>query len=108
MLDKMNTDKFIDDIISKLNVPNSFLNTIKFANIELINKQQITINKIVTFIKNNNYFGEDYHNYKDNQDNAHKFWKQYFYNDKIASNKILNSRLEYVSSELKLFTNSLF
>ena len=37
-----------------------------------------------------------------------KFWKQYFYNDKIASNKILNIRLEYVSSELKLFTNSLF
>ena len=108
ILDKMNTNKFIDDIISKLKIPQAFLNTIKFANIELINKQQITINKIVTFIKNNNYFGEDYHNYKDNQDNAHKFWKEYFYNDKVASNNILNSRLEYVSSELKLFNNSLF
>tara|TARA_B100001121_G_scaffold308569_1_gene332991 strand:- start:6398 stop:7705 length:1308 start_codon:yes stop_codon:yes gene_type:complete len=107
ILDKMNTDKFIDGIISKLNIPQTFLNTMKFVNIELINKQQITINKIVTFIKNNNYFGEDYHNYKNNQDNAHKFWKNYFYNEKMASNSILNSRLEYVSSELKLFTNSL-
>ena len=108
MLDKMNTNKFIDDIISKLNIPQAFLNTVKFVNIELINKQQITINKIVTFIKNNNYFGEDYHNYKDNQYNAHTFWKDYFYNEKIAPNTILNSRLEYVSSELKLFTKSLF
>ena len=107
ILDKMNTDKFIDGIISKLNIPQTFLNTMKFVNIELINKQQITINKIVTFIKNNNYFGEDYHNYKNNQDNAHKFFKNYFYNEKMASNSILNSRLEYVSSELKLFTNSL-
>ena len=78
MLDKMNTDKFIDDIISKLNVPKSFLDILKFVNIELINKQQITINKIVTFIKNNNYFGEDYHNYKDNQDNAHKILETIF------------------------------
>ena len=112
ILIKMDTtspnNQFIDDIISKMEVPSNFLNMIKYSNIELLNSQQITINKIVTFIKNNNYFGEDYHNYKDNQDNAHKFWKQYFYNDKIASNKILNSRLEYVSSELKLFTNSLF
>lgn len=108
ILEKMNTDKFIDDIISKLNIPNEFNNTIKFSNIELINKQQITINKIVTFIKNNNYFGEDYHNYKNNQDNGHKYWKEYFYGNKVASKDIIISKLEFLSSELKLFTNSLF
>ena len=74
---------------------------------ELINKQQITINKIVTFIKKNNYFGEDYHNYKDIQENAHEFWKKYFYNETIAKKDILSNRLEYVSSELKLFIKSL-
>ena len=108
ILEKMNTDKFIDGIISKLNVSDDFKNSIKFSNIELINKQQITINKIVTFIKNNNYFGEDYHNYKDNQQKAHLFWKDYFYGDKVSSKDILNSRLEFVSSEMKLFRNSLF
>jgi hypothetical protein len=108
MLENMNTDKFIDDIITKFTVPNEFISVIKFNNIELINKQQITINKIVTFIKNNNYYGEDYHNYKDNQEKAHKFWKEYFYGDKVSSKDILNSRLEYVSSEMKLFKNSLF
>lgn len=107
ILNKMDTDKFIDGIITKLIIPDDFINTIKFSNIELINKQQITINKIVTFIKNNNYFGEDYHNYKDIQENAHAFWKEYFYNEKIAKKDILNNRLEYVSSELKLFTKSL-
>ena len=55
----------------------------KLINIEMINKQQITINKIVTFIKNNNYFGEDYHNYKDNQDKNNLFWKNTFYGDKF-------------------------
>ena len=107
ILNKMNTDTFIDGIITKLIIPDDFINTIKFSNIELINKQQITINKIVTFIKNNNYFGEDYHNYKDIQENAHEFWKKYFYNETIAKKDILSNRLEYVSSELKLFIKSL-
>jgi 23S rRNA U2552 (ribose-2'-O)-methylase RlmE/FtsJ len=108
ILEKMNTDKFIDGIITKLNIPDDFKNIIKFLNIELINKQQITINKIVTFIKNNNYFGEDYHNYKDNQSNAHKFWKEYFYSSKIATKDLINKRLDFVSSDFKLFTKSLF
>jgi len=108
MLDNMDTNKFIDDIITKLTVSDDFITTIKFSNIELINNQQITINKIVTFIKKNNYFGEDYHNYKNNQYNAHKFWKQYFYGDKVSNKDILINQIEYVISELKLFKKSLF
>jgi hypothetical protein len=111
ILTKMDTNipkkQFINDIISKMEVPSNFLNMIKYSNIELINSQQITINKIVTFIKNNNYFGEDYHNYKDNQDNAHKFWKEYFYGDKVPNKDILNKQIEYIESEFKLFTKSL-
>ena len=66
----MNTNKHIDDIYTNMQINSNFLNVVKFINIDLINKQQIAINKIVTFIKNNNYFGEDYHNYKDNQNKA--------------------------------------
>ena len=100
-------NQFIDDIISKMEVPSNFINMIKYSNIELLNSQQITINKIVTFIKNNNYFGEDYHNYKDNQNNAHTFWKEYFYGDKVPNKDILNKQIEYIESEFKLFTKSL-
>lgn len=110
ILNKMDTNppkQFIDDIISKMEVPSNFINMIKYSNIELINSQQITINKIVTFIKNNNYFGEDYHNYKDNQNNAHKFWKEYFYGDNVPNKDILNKQIEYIESEFKLFTKSL-
>ena len=56
LLQKMNTEQFISDIFTKFNITNDFKNMIKFSNIQLINQQQITINKIVTFIKSNNYF----------------------------------------------------
>ena len=58
-------------------------------------------------VKNNNYFGEDYHNYKDNQSKSHTFWKEYFYGDKISNKDILEKQISYVNSEFKLFINNL-
>ena len=38
-----------------------------YLNISIANKQQIMINKIVKYIKENNYYGEKYHNYRNDQ-----------------------------------------
>lgn len=107
ILQKMNTNKFIFDIFSDMEVSTEFINNIKFINIQLVNKQQMTINKIVTFIKKNNYFGEDFHNYKDTQEKNHDFWRKTLYSDNIANSNIITKQIEYNESEFKLFNKTL-
>ena len=47
------------------------------------NEQQIMINKIITYIDGNNYYGDDYHAYKSNSIEATKWWNETFFKDKI-------------------------
>ena len=44
----------------ELKLPNDFISTFRYLNISIANKQQIMINKIVKYIKENNYYGEKY------------------------------------------------
>jgi hypothetical protein len=64
VLEKMNTNKFIHDIYPDLILPIDYLNKFRFINIKIANPQQIMINNIVKYIKENNYFGEKYHEYR--------------------------------------------
>ena len=79
ILEKMNTLKFIYDIYPNLQVPQSFINKIKFINIKIANPQQIMINEIIKYIKENNYFGDKYHTFRENQIEATKWWVNNFY-----------------------------
>jgi 23S rRNA U2552 (ribose-2'-O)-methylase RlmE/FtsJ len=105
MLEKMDTDIFIGDIFSNMSIPDEYINIIKFININISNKQQIIINKMVTFIKSNNYFGNEYHEYKNNQEKAHEFWIKTFINDDLP--KLIGDQIKYNKSEIKLFSQSL-
>ena len=67
ILQKTNTKLFINDIFLDLEIPRDFINLFKYINIQIVNTQQVMINKIITYIKGNNYFGEQYHEYKDQQ-----------------------------------------
>ena len=40
------------------------------------------INNLVVYIKSNNYFGDMYHNYRDKQISANKWWISNFLTDK--------------------------
>lgn len=79
MLSKMNTNQYVVDIFSDLEVNKTFLNQIKYSNIQIANNQQILINKIVVYIKGNNYFGKEYHKYHDEQITAVKWWIDTFF-----------------------------
>jgi hypothetical protein len=103
----MGTNKFINDIYTDMDIPDSYLDMVKFMNINLVNKQQITINKIVTFIKSNNYFGDEYHQYKENQENCHKFWNKTFNSDNLVNVSLLKDQLSYIDSEFKLFKSNI-
>uniref|UniRef100_A0A6C0H8E6 Ribosomal RNA methyltransferase FtsJ domain-containing protein n=1 Tax=viral metagenome TaxID=1070528 RepID=A0A6C0H8E6_9ZZZZ len=103
---KSEPNKYIYSIIPKLILPQTFLNKIIFINIKLINTQQIIINNIIKYIKQNNYFGDNYHSYKSEQLKAIKWWILTFFSEKIINEdfiKKFNSQLELIDIEYKQF-----
>jgi hypothetical protein len=79
VLEEMNTLNYVDDIYPDLQIPKTFIDKIKFINIKIANPQQIMINEIIKYIKENNYFGDKYHLFREKQINATKWWVNIFY-----------------------------
>jgi len=89
-----NSDKYIYDIYPDLIIEPEYINKIKFINIKLTNPQLIMINQIVKYITENNYFGEKYHIYKNNQIDASKWWLQFFF--PVSNNIFIKNKEETV------------
>lgn len=105
-LTKMESNLFVNDIFPEFDLPDEFINKIKFININIANNQQIMINKIITYIKGNNYFGEAYHDYKDQSIEASKWWSNIFFNDTI-NKELLKQNLVYYEKEYDIFKKKL-
>merc|ERR1711871_475271 len=69
ILERLSSNEYLQDIFPSLELPSEFVNQMRYINIEIANKQQIMINKIVVYIKNNNYYGDKYHEYRESQIN---------------------------------------
>jgi hypothetical protein len=66
------------------------------------------INNLVVYIKSNNYFGEMYHTYRDNQINANKWWIDNFFTEKLNDKaSMIKEITSYNESELNLFVKKL-
>jgi len=74
-----NKKKYVQDILPDLDIPKEWMNIFKFINIRLVNNQQIMINEIVKYIKENNYFGDKYHIFRDKQIESSNWWIKNFY-----------------------------
>lgn len=115
VLDKMSSLKFPNDIYPDLILPVDYLDKFKFINIKIANPQQIMINQIVTFIKENNYFGEKYHTYREKQIEATRWWTNNFYppssnlynKNKEDLHKYLNQSLEKSTIEQNNFISNI-
>ncbi len=109
ILENMRTDQFLQDIFPNLILPEDYIKMFQFMNINIANKQQIMINKIVTYIKENNYFGDMYHNYRDEQIKATKWWTDTFYTSKYDKNlvKDVDNIINYNLQESKQFNKQL-
>ena len=116
ILKNMNTRGYIYDILPNLELPNDFRSIFRYLNISIANNQQIMINNLVSYIKENNYYGEKYHNYRNNQIESTKKWvSEYYPNDKKILTKklkelndILKKKINFNQSEIKLFNQKLF
>ena len=79
ILEQMNTENYLNDIFTDFELPKEFISVFQIINRDIANNQQILINKIVKYIKGNNYFGELYHEYRKKQIEATEFWVKTFY-----------------------------
>lgn len=100
ILKQFDSDQYIIDIFPKMKVPNDFVNKIRLFNIQVANKQQKMINLIVTYIKENNYFGDKYHQYLDSHKEAIKFWIENFLSDKSQLKTTQNKWNKYIKDIL--------
>jgi len=115
ILNNIKSNLYIYDMFPKLILPNDFINQFKFINIKLANTQQIIINDIITYIKENNYFGDKYHMYKNQQINASKWWLLNFFppsnnlyiKNKEDLHKLLNHAIDKHYAELNKFLSQL-
>ena len=72
-------DDYITDIFLDIVLPKSFLDIFKFTNIKFVNQQQILINNIIKYIRENNYFGDKYHKSVIQQQDATAWWITQFF-----------------------------
>jgi len=115
VLEEMNTLKFLYDIYPDLEIPQLFLNKITFINFKIANQQQIIIDEIIKYIKENNYFGDKYHMFRDKQIEAIKWWVGNFYppsknlfdKNKDDLQKMIESIIHKYNIEQEKFSNQL-
>jgi 23S rRNA U2552 (ribose-2'-O)-methylase RlmE/FtsJ len=115
VLEKMTSNSFVFDIFPDFIVPREFVERFKFINIKVANAQQIMINDLILYIKENNYFGDKYHTYRDNQIAATKWWVGNFYpptdnvyqKNKEELQKMLNTSIEKYNMEETKFLSVL-
>jgi hypothetical protein len=106
---------FISDIFLDITIPNNFLDLFKFTNIKLVNQEQILNNDIIKYIKEDNYFGDKYHEYKDQQIKAIDWWKSNFFppsnniyiENKNKFNNLLDTTIKKNNLEKEKFISQL-
>ena len=79
MLKSFDNKKYVFDIIPNIELPRDYITFFTFVNTRLVNNQQIMINEIIKYIKENNYFGDKYHIFRDKQIESSKWWIKNFY-----------------------------
>jgi 23S rRNA U2552 (ribose-2'-O)-methylase RlmE/FtsJ len=115
IIEMSSENKYLNDIFVDFTVPIDFINAIKFINIKLVNIEQIQVNEIIKYIQENNYFGDKYHSFKNNQIAASKWWIETFYpvsanlakESKETLDKLFNSYLEKNNLEKEKFVANL-
>ena len=87
-------------IFPDLNIPSDFHTSLLCANTDIANKQLLSINKIVSFIKSQNYYGDMYTSERLAQIGACTYWINVFYPNKGEHRKMLSILNNVVKSVL--------
>jgi len=88
---KKNSKLNITNIFPEVVFPVDYQVMLTCMNTDISNKQIININKIVSFINSQNYFGESYTDERSNQINASTYWINLYYPNKTEQSKVTKS-----------------
>lgn len=99
-IDQKEKGKRLVDIFSLYNISKEFLSTLIKCNIEFANNQYLIINRMVDFIEKENYRGEEYVDYRENQITASEYWTKLFF-DKNNKKKIEELTQELANDNFK-------
>jgi 23S rRNA U2552 (ribose-2'-O)-methylase RlmE/FtsJ len=69
----------ISELLVDYTIPINYHRAHNNAAIRLSHTQFLTINKILTYVNSNDYYGDQYHQYLKKQQNANDYWVQTFY-----------------------------
>jgi hypothetical protein len=108
ILTSITSNLYLQDIYPDLELPIEFIERFKYINIMISNDQQIMINKILTYFDGNNYYGDLYHNYKNNSIEATKWWKNTYFKDKLnisENEKYYDKLIDYNMKEMVIYFN---
>jgi 23S rRNA U2552 (ribose-2'-O)-methylase RlmE/FtsJ len=98
ILEQFKDESYVSEIFDEFELPQNYFDFFTKVDTTIANIQQIEINKIVDYIKGNNYYGEKYHKYREEQIEATKFWSETFY---PINNSIFKSNRDEMSKVLK-------
>jgi hypothetical protein len=111
-LDTIIKDKehFVSDIFSDVDIPKQILTVMTYINIYLSGIQHKEKNKIIRYIKSENYFGQEYQDYLTNQLASTEFFLSRFFpvdsNDLKMSQSNLMKNIDTTIVGLKEFKNN--
>ncbi len=77
----------VANIFSDFQIPDDFLTKVIHANINIANKQFVSMNEIIDFIEKDNYYGDEYKKKRDIQITANKYWIDRYYLNDISKTK---------------------
>ena len=112
LLESINTnesqDMFLSSILPDYQIDSDTKNVVNLSSITLSNTQHISINKMITYINSGNYYGDQYHQYLEEQQKANDFWCSTFYPLDISDMKAVQKSLnELISSSLNETKNTI-
>ena len=90
-----NPKKFVVNFFPKYEFSKEFISVIRKANTDISNRQFMDVNKILEFIKKENYYGDIYQRYRSEQIKASNMWIEKF----LVEKKIFDNKSKQIRDE---------
>jgi len=93
---------FLSDILPDYKIDDSTKYVTNISSIILSNIQHESINKMITYINSGNYYGDQYHQYLEEQQKANDFWCSTFYPlDDLDMKEVQKNLAEFFSKAIQ-------
>lgn len=98
---------YIVDFYKDFILPENYISVIRKFNTDFSNRQLIDVNRIVEFIKSENYYGEDYQDYRDIQINSTSKWIDEYLTDINKNKKNIENNIQNLVQKYLLRSDNL-